>query len=79
VRLGIGVILLHDGHDEFQMHIQFQLEERFVGIDDSGGQGLSGGQGGTLSGGGPLGITRALGAASGSASGRTIGGKGCST
>ena len=40
-RLGVAVVLLPDGHDELQMHIQAQLEHRLVGIEHRGGQGLA--------------------------------------
>ena len=31
----VGVIFLHHGHDEFQMHVQAELEQRFAGSDDA--------------------------------------------
>jgi len=35
-REGTGVILLRDGHDELQMHVQTELEREFVGVNHGG-------------------------------------------
>lgn len=39
--VGTGVVLLGHGHEELQMHIQAELEQRFGGINDSRGQRLT--------------------------------------
>src|SRR5664279_2012279 len=35
------MIFLHDGHDEFEMNIQAELERGFGGVNDGRGQGLA--------------------------------------
>jgi len=35
------MIFLHDGHDEFEMDVQTELEHGFGGVNDGRGQGLA--------------------------------------